>query len=351
MIQNIIDYKELEGIIKNKKLFIVCSKREKKRFQDKFENAFYFCEFNPNPVYEEVKEGIKHFIDNKCEIIIAIGGGSAIDIAKCVKLYNNLNQDTNLLSQEIIENEIQLIAIPTTAGSGSEATRFAVVYKEGIKQSITHNSILPKYILYDKKLLDTLPIYQRMSTTLDSLSHGIESIWSINYTDESLKYAKQGLEIDLKYMYNYFNGDNNYNDKMLEASMLNGKAINITKTTAGHALCYKLTTLYNISHGHATMLVNAELYPYMLEKIKDNSVINRFRTIASIFGFDNIYESKNVLKEILYKLNLYDVKIDINDLDLLVKSVNIERLNNNPLKLEKEDIKEIYVRIIRSTMK
>lgn len=349
ILKNNDKYEYLKKLIENKKAFVVCSQREKERFLVNFDNSVYFHSFTPNPKYEEVLEGIKGFRQNKCQIIIAIGGGSAIDVAKCIKLYNELNLEENLLQQEIVPNNIQLIAIPTTAGSGSEVTRYAVIYKDGKKQSITHDSCLPQYVLYDGELLNTLPVYQRKSTVLDAISHSIESIWSVGSNIESIEYANNCIEICNKHMYDYIDGDNEYNDEMFEASMYAGKAINITKTTAGHALCYKLTTLYNIAHGHAAALVNSELYPYMLENVKDEKIINKFKIISKKYGYDNVYDSKDFLKEIISKFDLYDVRIKPDDLDFLVKSVNIERLNNNPLKLEEKDIKEIYKRIIRST--
>ena len=347
MIQKTINYIKLEELIKDKKAFVTCGKREIGRFHNIFENVVYFCNFTPNPKYEEVVEGIKAYKENNCDIIIAIGGGSAIDVAKCIKLYKELDENENYLTQKVVPNETPLIAIPTTAGSGSEATRYAVIYKDGVKQSITHDSILPKYVIYDERLLDTLPTYQRISTVLDTISHSIESIWSIGSTEESREYAKKSIELNNKYMYKYINGNNEYNKEMFEASMYAGRAINITRTTAGHSLCYKLTTLYGIAHGHAAALINSELYPYMLEKVKDEETINKFKTIAKLYGYDNLEESVDFLRKILKRLDLYNVNINPDDIELLVKSVNIERLNNNPIKLEANDIEEIYCRIIR----
>ena len=112
-----------------------------------------------------------------------------------------------------------------------------------------------------------MPLYQKKATTLDALSHAIESYWSINSNDESKKYSMEAIKIILNNFNKYLDGDNSVNKDMLYAANLAGKAINITATTAGHAMCYKLTSLYNIAHGHAAMLVNSELLPYMMDNI------------------------------------------------------------------------------------
>ena len=93
-----------------------------------------FSDFEPNPKYESVISGIKTYRQKGCDLILAAGGGSAMDVAKCIKLFNCMNVEENCLKQEIISNEIPFLAIPTTAGTGSEATRFAVIYYEGNKK-------------------------------------------------------------------------------------------------------------------------------------------------------------------------------------------------------------------------
>jgi alcohol dehydrogenase class IV len=98
-----------------------------------------FSDFTPNPLYEDVFKGVDLFNGEKCDGIIAIGGGSAIDVAKCIKLFSPMNKEINYLKQGYKDSGTPLIAIPTTAGTGSKSTRFAVIYYKGEKQSVTHN--------------------------------------------------------------------------------------------------------------------------------------------------------------------------------------------------------------------
>ncbi len=335
-------------------LFIVCFDIIKEfsiyNFLEKLPiNKTYFSDFQPNPTYESVCKGIELFKKSNSSYILAIGGGSSLDVAKCIKLFATLDENTSYLNQKYSDNDITLIAVPTTAGTGSEATRYAVIYYEGKKCSVTHDSIIPSVVLFDEKMLEKLPLYQKKATTLDALSHAIESYWSINSTDESKKYSKEAIKIILNNFNKYLDGDNSVNKDMLYAANLAGKAINITATTAGHAMCYKLTSLYGVSHGHAACLVNAFLLPFMIDntsksidKRGKDYLLSVFNDLVSIFNLTSLDELKNYLNDLLEKLDLYNIRVNNNDLDELVNSVNIERLNNNPVKLEKEDIYNIY---------
>ena len=148
----------------------------------------YFYDFHSNPDYSSVVKGEQLFIESKCDCIAAIGGGSSIDVAKCIKLYFGLDSSKNYLHQIPIPNTIPFFVAPTTAGTGSEATKYAVIYYNGEKQSITHETCIPSAVLFDPTVLHTLPVYQRKATMLDAFCHAIEAFWSINSTKESKTY-------------------------------------------------------------------------------------------------------------------------------------------------------------------
>lgn len=361
------NYEELTNYIhKNhiNSIFIVCLRSIKKlniyKYLQNLEKEIkitYFNDFNPNPTYESVCKGIEKFKQSESNVILAIGGGSAMDVAKCIKLYSNMDSNINYLKQEIVLNSVDFIAVPTTAGTGSEATKFAVIYYQGEKQSIKDESAIPRTVLFDSSLLETLPLYQKKATTLDALSHSIESMWSVHSNEESKNYSKEAIKIINENLNDYLLGKN-VNELMLYASNLAGKAINITQTTAGHAMCYKLTSLYGISHGHAAALVNSELFPYMLEHMDQCTdergkeyLLGVFAELSNILGYQKIEDAINYLKKLLDELDLYDVDVNEKDMDALVNSVNTVRLGNNPIKLEKKDIKEIYTRLFSAIEK
>ena len=134
-----------------------------------------FSEYEPNPEFASAVRGTELFRAAHCDLVAAIGGGSAMDVAKCIKLYCQMGKDKLYLEQEYKDTGVKLIAIPTTAGTGSESTRYAVIYYEGKKQSVTHDSIIPDVAILEPMVLKTLPVYQKKCTMMDALCQGIES--------------------------------------------------------------------------------------------------------------------------------------------------------------------------------
>lgn len=347
-----------------KKIFLVCGKSIKVlRLNDYFTNLksrlgieiVKFDNFQPNPTYESVVEGVDLFNNTNCDLIVAVGGGSAMDVAKCIKLYSNMNHNENYLKQTIIPNAVPFLAVPTTAGTGSEVTRYAVIYYEGAKQSVADYSCIPAVVLFDSSALKTLPAYQKKATMLDALCHSIEAFWSVNSSDESKEYSTTAIKMIFKNMDSYFKNEDTGNKKMLEAANYAGKAINITQTTAGHAMCYKLTCLYGISHGHAAALCVSKLWPYMylnIEKCTDSRgkeyLKKTFMDIAISMGCNSIESGIDKFDKLLSGLEISAPTVESDsDFDLLKKSVNPVRLKNNPVELTEEAINNIYHTILR----
>ena len=313
-----------------------------------------FSDFQPNPLYDSVVAGVKVFHDNKCDLIAAVGGGSALDVAKCIKLYSNMDHSQNYLKQTIVPNDVPLFAVPTTAGTGSEATRYAVIYYNGEKQSVADYSCIPSTVLFDSTVLRTLPLYQKKSTMMDALCHAIESFWSVNSTDESKGYSRSAIEMIIANKDKYFDNDDEGNANMLKAANIAGKAINITQTTAGHAMCYKLTSLYGISHGHAAALCDVKLFPFMISNT-DKCIDSRgeeylktvFSDIAKAMGCSTTKEACDKLASVISELQLEVPKeVKAEDIDILKNSVNPVRLKNHPVKLSVEDIDGLYSNIL-----
>ncbi len=313
-----------------------------------------FSDFKPNPDYESVAEGVRIFNDSGCDLIVAVGGGSAIDVAKCIKLYSNMDSSENYLKQKIVPNNIPFIAVPTTAGTGSEATRYAVIYYNGEKQSVSDYSCIPSTVLIDSSVLNTLPEYQKKSTMLDALCHSIESYWSVNSNDESKKFSREALKMILENMEAYLRNEETANRNMQKAAFWAGKAINITQTTAGHAMCYKLTSLYGIAHGHAAALCLSKLFGYMADNT-DKCVDSRgrkylesvFCEIAEIMDKSNAYEASEKLDELLKTLKMSVPSASEEEIAVLKKSVNPVRLKNNPVELDENAIEKIYRMILK----
>lgn len=317
-----------------------------------------FNDFTPNPLYEDVCKGVDLFQITKCDTILAVGGGSSMDVAKCIKLYCQMSKDKLYLEQEYKDTSVKLIAIPTTAGTGSESTRYAVIYYDGKKQSVTHDSIIPDIAILEPSVLKTLPLYQKKCTMLDALCQGIESWWSVNSTDESKLLSKAAVEEIMKWWHEYiFENTDESAKHIMHAANLAGQAICITQTTAAHAFSYKITSLYKMPHGHAVAVCLPEIWEYMsvhLDKCIDargtKYLSGIFGKIANAMRCKKVEDAISVFRMIMKEMELtYPVSANRNeDLKILSSSVNPVRLKNNPIELESYTINAIYENIIRN---
>ena len=317
----------------------------------------YFSDFQPNPLYDSVEKGVKLFREERCNAIMAVGGGSALDVAKCIKLFSNMagnGANGDFLKQEIVQNQIPFLAMPTTAGTGSEATRYAVIYYNGSKQSVTHESSIPDTVLMDSSVLKTLPLYQKKATMMDAFCHALESFWSVNSTEESKVFSKKAIEMVLAYMGGYLANTEEGNTGMLLAANVAGKAINITQTTAGHAMCYKITSLFGVSHGHAAILCDRKLFPEMLHNTKtcidsrgEAYLKKTLLDIARTMGCSTTEEAAVKLENIFVDLELEVPQAIEEQFAMLKTSVNPVRLKNHPVRLTEETIDMLYHQILK----
>jgi alcohol dehydrogenase class IV len=352
------DYRELDRYFLDSganNIFLVCGKSIKRlpvgRYFAELEarmglRLVRFSAFRPNPLYEEAAAAAAAFRSSGCDAIAAVGGGSAMDVAKCVKLWAGLNPGEDYLKQAYVPNQIPLLAAPTTAGTGSEATHFAVVYRGGEKLSVAHAACLPSAALLDPRALETLPDYHRKSSMLDALCHGLESFWSVRAGAESRSYSRKAVEGVFRHLNGYLRNDPEGNTGMLEAAHLAGKAINLAQTTAGHAMSYQLTELYGIAHGHAAALCVAELWPHMAARCGGTALEGIFAELAAAMGCGSVQEACEKLKNLLVSLGLKAPAAAKEDYVVLKRSVNQERLKNNPVFLSLFDIDDLYHRIL-----
>lgn len=369
--QNIIIYPgasiELQCLLKElnkKRIFLVTGKNSFKAsgaqaiIEKNLSNhdVTHFQDFQQNPDWKDVQKGIMYFNHSKPELILAVGGGSVIDMAKLINYYYNC--DLNLINENNTNNPnfkpLPYICMPTTAGSGSEATHFAVMYINNKKFSIAHQKLIPNYAIIDPILHYSQTPYQKAVSGVDALAHAIESFWNIQSTEESRLYS----EIALDLIWHNLPKAVHENDeiahlKLAVGSYLAGKAINIAKTTAPHALSYMITKLYNIPHGHAVTLTLPQFFLFNLSdnKLKENKVhIIDPKQIYDILGCKNINEGKIKLEKLFANIGL-ECKLsklgalNKEDILIIVNSVNDERMKNNPYSFENEQLLEIIENI------
>ncbi len=379
------NYEDLTKLLQNigvKNILLVCGHSiYLNEINDYFENiekegikVVRFMDFTPNPIYDDIVEGVNLFHEENCDMIIAVGGGSAIDVAKCIKLWSNLPENSNYLGSRIIPNDLPFVAIPTTAGTGSEATRYAIIYHGGEKQSVVDDSCIPDFVLFDPSLLRTLPDMQKKVTMMDTLCHAIESFWSVNSTEKSREYSRIAIKLVMDNMGSYLKLpalNEKYNElcgrsfdfeysqddairNMLLAANIAGKAINITGTTAPHAMSYKMTSIYGIPHGHAVAIALPRVWEYMYKNIDRCSDLRgstylgaAFDEIAYCMECGKTADAIELFDFILGQINLKKVKCRGKaELNKLADGVNLEKMKNNPIDFSKEEIQSLYKNIL-----
>ena len=348
-------------LVHGKKSFILSGAEEK--IGPNIENVSYAV-FNPtpNPEIEEIKRGISIFKEFDPDIVIAVGGGSVIDSAKAINALSFQSDDpiSYILSEKkLVHGGKPLVAIPTTAGTGSEVTKFATIYINKKKYSLESEKIVPDVALVDPTLTYSLTPYLTASNGLDALCQGIEAYWSVNSTEKSRTYAKKAMELAFSNIAKAVKTpDEEVRVAMAKASHFSGKAITISKTTACHAVSYPLTSYFDIPHGHAVALT----MPAFLEF---NSMVNeddcndkrglifvneRMDDILSIIGASDGTEGKRkfdrLLKNVLKDTKLRDFDIGEKDIDFILnKSFTPSRMNNNPRNVSKEHLRKILENI------
>ena len=324
-----------------------------------------FSDFTPNPLFEQVCRGIELYRSSGCGAILAVGGGSAIDVAKCIKLAVIAEEGAKALIPPLVLQRlpadgsgIPFIAIPTTAGTGSESTHNAVMYYEGAKQTVTNDAVLPDYAILEPSVLQTLPLYQKKCTMMDALCQGIESWWSVNSTEESRGYSRKAVELIMENWKGYiFDNDPAAGSQVMVAANYGGRAINLAQTTAAHAMSYKITSMYGLPHGHAVAVCLPEIWEYMLshpgkcvDPRGERYLSEVFGEISSSMGEASPEGAVRAFREMMALMDLRNPVAESGkrsgDLDILSRSVNPIRLKNNPVSLDSEVLLSLYSSIL-----
>ena len=348
-----------------KRIFIFCTKSFNNEIS-KLKNLhqmnctiFIFSDFTPNPRLDNILKGILIFKEFNPDLVIAVGGGSCIDFAKIINFLSvQKDEYIDIIRKNINELTIptKLIAIPTTAGSGSESTKFATFYINYLKYSLEHQFILPSYVILDCNLTLSMDSYLTAVSGMDALSQAIESYWSVNSNRQSKIYATKAMKLILSNLVNSVRTSSiDSRSNMLIAANLAGRAINITKTTAPHAFSYSLTSHFGVPHGHAVAIflpiffvINSNWKDFELNAMMNKRTIkNSIKHLCRIMGCQNAIEASLKIKILMRQINLCDnlkeLNIDITELkDIIKLEVNHERLANNPVVISQQIIDDIF---------
>jgi alcohol dehydrogenase class IV len=321
-----------------------------------------FNGFTPNPKFQDAITGADLYRSENCDAIVAVGGGSAMDIAKSINVFQAHSGDEWALATgtQLVSNSLSpLIAIPTTAGTGSEATHFAVIYVDGKKYSLAAPELLPDVAIVDAALTDTLPPYISACTGLDALSQSIESYWAVAATEESRSYAERAIVLLINNQLNAVLGiDQGARDAVIVAANLAGKAINISKTTAPHALSYTITSAFGIPHGHAVAMTLGQFF-VLHENIDERSLNGKqsmagfhasMENLLRLLGANSGEDAKRRWYELMRQCGLTTGLVDNGigsdaDIETIVDGVNCERLGNHPVKLTRDMMRRVVTEL------
>ena len=316
-----------------------------------------FSEFEENPKIEDIKKGIDVFRSFSPDMVLAVGGGSALDMAKSVNalaVQEGDPLDFVLKKKELKNSGKPLVAVPTTAGTGAEATHFAVAYIDKTKYSLAHPFLLPTYSIVDPQFTFSLPSRITASTGMDALAQAMESYWSNKSTDESKGYAREAL---LFIIPNLNIAVNNPTKEarlaMSKGAHLAGKAINISQTTASHAISYPITSFFGVAHGHAVgltipsmLLFNSEVDEATVQDQRGLDYVKKTMTeIFDLLNVKNGTEAKKMIEDLMVSIHLetglqeLGIKTE-QDRELIIKNgFNPERVKNNPRVLTEQNLR------------
>lgn len=315
----------------------------------------FFSDFSPNPSLPDIRTCIEVMRRFNPDCVIAIGGGSAIDVAKAANILAVQQGDAEHIVTGGAMIDVPgkpLIAIPTTSGTGSEATSFAVVYIGTKKYSLAHELLLPFAAIVDPVLTYSTPPAVAAAAGMDALCQAVESLWSIRSTDESKDYARKAIPLILATLTAAVQGDTHARDVMAEAAHLAGKAINISKTTASHAMSYPFTAHFGIPHGHAVALTLPQVLAWntgVTEKDCTDPrglqyVRSTLEEVQALITSSSAFES--LMDSIGLSRNLTQLGIKESDLPKLLDGISAERMGNNPRRLTQEDAEHILRAIL-----
>jgi len=352
---------EVVGAFSPKKIVLVTGKQSMKKFgiADKIiENlkgypVAVYDNVEHNPTTRNIEDGLQFLKKEEGNLVIGLGGGSAIDFAKAIAvLLKHPSSVSEYLStnREIINRGIPIIAIPTTAGTGSEVTQYASIIHEDTKKkiSLTHDYLRPNVAILEPALTVTMSKFITAITGLDALSQCIEAYWSRNHTHVSDVFALKGIKLISDNIVNAYNHPDKIElrSNMSLASLFSGIAISIAATTIVHSVSYPLTARFNVPHGLSCSLTLPSFIRYNSEVI-GGRILDMAKAINAETVGDFIQKIDEIIVNVKLPRRLSEVGVNSEDIDLIVKEgFRPDRAGNNPREVTVEGLRKILKGIL-----
>ncbi len=351
---------EIERLDSQKPLIVTDPNMEKLGYVDKVKKhlsgvkAEVFNEIKGEPSIEELERLAVKVRNGKYDLILGLGGGSAMDSAKIASISaTNEGSIEDYIGIDKVRNKgLPLICIPTTSGTGSEVTKFAVIRYEKTKKAISSDLIIPDVAIVDPTLTVSLPAKITAYTGLDALSHAVEamiSTWATPFTDTLALGAIRTIFRYLKRAYE--NGEDlEARYYMSMAATLAGLSFNDPKVLLAHSIGQTIGPIYNLPHGLSVALA----LPYILDFYLPSST-DKIALISEAAGIynDRMTDEENAQRMIRWLLEFYreleiplslrELRVSLDDLDDLAEyTVNYQPRSNSPISLTKENVLELY---------
>lgn len=322
-----------------------------------------WSDFAPNTDAADLVAGLAVAAEFQPDLVLGVGGGSAMDLAKLLCAFSGLS-GAAAVAQAIRtgaarQRRQKLVLAPTTSGSGSEATRIAVVYLGSEKFSVADVSLLPDVVIVDPTLARSGSPYQRATSGIDAVAQAVESMWAVGATRRSRGYARHALGCLLPAIEPFVRQPADQTARaMAVGSFFAGRAIDISRTTAAHALSYGITKRYGVSHGHAAALTlgafieaHATVDPARLRPELDcGTYAAVLAELLAQLGARNGPEGRERFGALLARLGLEPSLARVGaatpaDRAALAAAVNAERLGNNPVAFSQAELAELIQQI------
>lgn len=331
-------------------------------FQDKVENLVIFDDITPNPKDFESMMGAELFLSHNCDLIIAIGGGSPMDCAKCISIVST--NGGHVLDYEGVDQinlpGPPLICIPTTAGTAADVSQFAIITDthEKIKKAIISKKVVPDLALIDPIPLMTMDSYLTACTGMDALTHAIEAFVSNASSTLTNLHALEGIRLVSNYLTKVIDSDKALEDiyQMMIASTQAGLAFSNASLGAVHAMAHSMGGLLDLPHGEC----NSILLEHVIA-LNFDSAPKKYKKVARAMGVKTKKKSKDYIKEALcHKISELRENVHIpdhvsvNDFtndqleDLITAALDDPCMITNPKELDRTMVGDLYERIIQS---
>jgi len=307
-----------------------------------------FCEVTPNPTVDAVDALARTIRDSGCDVVAALGGGSPLDCAKAacsVAVQEGSARDYHSGGAKLDGRHLPLIAVPTTAGTGSEVTPISVLDDpgKGIKAPVVHDNFYPTVALIDPELTLTMPRYVTACTGLDALAHAVEGYWSCNHQPICDAMALEAVSLVMTHLSLVLDDgeDLSSREAMSLAATLGGLAFQIPKNAAVHACSFPLSSRYHLAHGAACAMTLDHFIRYNAEAMGDRAkALAKAAQATDMEEFADKVAALKVQGGVPNRLS--EVGVGTEDLDSLVKDSFHPLMKNNPREVTAADLRSIY---------